>query len=56
MTNLDACPECPPGIPDAAPAIGKPIHVPGGTVTDHQCGTSERRGARSGGPGGRLTG
>jgi hypothetical protein len=35
---LDACPKCPPGIPDASPALGTPEQVPGGTVTAHQCG------------------
>ena len=39
ITYLDACPSCPPGIPDASPAIGEPEEVSGGTVTDHHCGT-----------------
>lgn len=39
ITYLDACPECPPGIPDASPALGTPEAVPGGSVTAHQCGT-----------------
>ena len=39
ITRLDACPECPPGIPDAAPAVGEPVHFAGGTLTDHgPCG------------------
>ena len=38
ITRLDACPACPPGIPDAAPSLGDPEQVPGGTVTAHQCG------------------
>lgn len=41
LTYLDACPVCPPGIPDASPALGEPEEVPGGTVTGHQCGTCE---------------
>ena len=38
IVYLDACPECPPGIPDAAPAVGPAEQVPGGVVTDHACG------------------
>ena len=41
IVYLDACPECPPGIPDASPALGATERVPGGTVTSHQCGTCE---------------
>jgi hypothetical protein len=36
---LDACPKCPPGIPDASPSLAAPETVPGGKVTAHQCGT-----------------
>ena len=38
VVYLDACPSCPPGIPDASPATGPALDVNGGTVTDHQCG------------------
>ena len=41
LVYLDACPECPPGIPDASPALGAPEQAPGGIVTSHQCGTCE---------------
>ena len=34
---LDACPECPPGIPPASPPVGDAEQVPGGIVTAHQC-------------------
>jgi len=39
IAYLDACPECPPGIPDPSPALGHPERVPGGSVTSHQCGS-----------------
>ena len=38
ISYLDACPSCPPGIPDAAPSLGNPEPAPGGILTDHQCG------------------
>jgi hypothetical protein len=41
VTHLDACPVCPPGIPDASPSIGAPETAPEGAVTAHQCGTCE---------------
>ena len=41
ITYLDACPKCPPGIPDASPSLGAPETVPEGEVTAHQCGTCE---------------
>lgn len=37
ITYLDACPSCPPGLPDPAPSAGYPEHTPGGLVTTHQC-------------------
>lgn len=37
MIHLDACPACPPGIPDAAPALAPPEPANGGSVTAHQC-------------------
>ena len=37
----DACPICPPGIPDASLPLGAPEAVPGGAITAHQCGTCE---------------
>ena len=33
----DACPVCPPGIPDAAPALAPPMPANGGSLTAHQC-------------------
>jgi len=33
----DACPECPPGIPDASPPIGPVTGSGRFRVTDHQC-------------------
>ena len=35
----DACPVCPPGIPDASPPLGPVEFVNGGRVTDHECGS-----------------
>ena len=35
----DACPVCPPPFDtDGCPAIGESEQVPGGTLTNHQCG------------------
>ncbi len=41
ITYLDACQSCPPGIPDASPALGPALDVNGGKVTDHQCAICE---------------
>ena len=35
---IDACPECPPGLPDASPALGTQVTADGVPVTDHECG------------------
>ena len=37
----DACPVCPPGIPDAAQPIGPVLEVNGGRVADYQCPACE---------------
>lgn len=34
----DACPSCPPALPDASLPAGFPRQVPGGIETDHECG------------------
>ena len=41
ITYLDACPRCPPGIPEASPSLGPALDVDGGKVTDHQCSACE---------------
>ena len=33
----DACPACPPGIPDAALPVGPVAEVDGGRVADYEC-------------------
>ena len=52
ITYLDACQACPPGIPDASPALGAPETVPGGLVTAHQCGMCEAAWSTCGATGG----
>jgi hypothetical protein len=37
----DACPVCPPGIPDASLPIGPVLEVNGGRVADYQCSSCE---------------
>jgi len=37
----DACPVCPPGIPDASLPIGPVLEVNGGRVADYQCSACE---------------
>jgi hypothetical protein len=35
----DACPVCPPGVPDAAFPVSPPETVKGGTLAQYECGT-----------------
>ncbi len=58
ITYLDACPQCPPGIPDSSPSLGPALDADGGQVTDHECslcGTAWSTSWRDGWPVDRMT-